>query len=830
MHRPSRPVLSLFLYVSMAGLAPAAFAGEGNRSYQPGFEVEDPLFEELFGDRPGPKRFLTYGTKWGVGRTGEYAQRTRRFYQATAKRFGARFVVDEVLDEAAQYNLVVYGNMSDPQFAKRGIATESRAVEPAGQDSLISLPDGSLPYVYETQGWLLDPRYLDHLASEIGQRAREADYWGIPQFDEIYTYYAIKPVPRDQWYEQVFEADRQIRQEYGFGKFGMPETHEGGTPFERIAHRRWVSDRLTECFAKAHKAAKAVNPGMKLIGPTHGGNVTSADMEAWSPYFDIMGGQASGGQANALLDWVRPGANTKLYVDLTGKPIWMMVHTSMHKAQQRHPEAVREFVSQVFRNGGQGLWLMNSEFFERELEDSQFSEPAKWRALLELSTVISRMKLPRLPEPDCAILYASDSTNTTLYGGLSYHNHQDMNAYAAVGPALRSWPQFVSDRQIDRDDRDLADYKVLYVPYAPYQRASVLAKIETYVRGGGTVICTDTEAFTWNINGEKFGAAWEKLTGVRRTGSRETPALMSTVTPNPVPLEAPLELTAVVPGSRFERVSDRVVDIAVFDDGSPAVTLHRYGKGKVIFFAADPFYTITEGRTRHTVVALGSPIVKLIEAIQKMAGVAMGHDIWRFKLPPYQTDIYQRQTDTCLTGNYVYDANDPLLEPNNIQAGGTYTYSRAPTTVADEGTAGEPIPLAVGHLTNRLKAYQTRNKRQARPRDPDELDKITAQWIVGWDDPAPIGITFEFGQLHPLTKIRMFYSGTMPALQVHGSEDGQTWKDIASTSEATAGEDVKDVAVDLAGKCRYVRLEFATRTSGSRFELCEVEIWGEGRD
>jgi len=789
-----------------------------------GFELEDPLFEELFGDAPGPTRFFAYTSKYDGRRSGEYFRRALR---ATAKRFGARYVVDEQLDEAARYNLILYGKMSEPEYKKRGIVTRSRPIERPPGMPLISLPDGSLPLVMDGQGWLMDPRFLEQFARDVEERARERDYWCIPQLDEIWTGYAIKPVPRALWYKEVEEADKEIREKYGFGKYGMPESLEDSDPFKRIAYRRWASDKLTETFAKAYRAAKAVNPEMKLVGPTHGSNATSADMAAWAPYFDIMGGQCSGGSTDCLFDWVRVGANTKLYVDVTEKPIWMMVHLAKDHADVRDPEYIREMYSQVFRNGGQGLWLMSKEFFERELEDAMFCEPAKWRAVLELVKVIRTMRLPRLPEPDCAILFSCDSTNTTIYGGLSYHNDQIVSAYTVVGPCLRSWPKFVTDRQIERGDRDLGDYKVLYVPYAAYQAPPLLDRIKSYVRAGGVLVCTDTDAFTWNINGERYGEEWEELTGVRKIGPRKTDAIMKTVTPNPLPLARPIGLTALVPGSRIVPLNDNVTNIAVFNDGSPAVTLHPYGKGKVIFFAADPFYSVGKGKAKRSVVALGSPIVKLIEAIQKAAGVKMGLDIWRFKLPPYRIDVYQKETDLCLTGNYVYDANEPLLEPNNLRAGGTYTYSRAPTAIRDEGDAGEPIPFTSGHLTNRLEAFRTRLRRGRRPRNREQLDKITAQWIVGWDDPAPVSVTFDLKGEHPLSKLRFFYSATAPALTVSGSRDGKTWKRLATASEETAGEDVKDATLPLSGRYRYVKLDFARREEGQAFELCEVEIWGE---
>ena len=150
--------------------------------------------------------------------------------------------------------------------------------------------------------------------------------------------------------KQVEQADKQVRQKYGFGKYGIPTSYADGDPFERIAYARWASDKLTESFVNGYKAAKKINPNLKVIGPTEGSSATSGDMEAWSKGFDIYGGQTVGGQTNTLFDWVRPGGTTKLYVDLTGKPIWMMMHMSKRQMPVRDPEYIREVYSQIFRN------------------------------------------------------------------------------------------------------------------------------------------------------------------------------------------------------------------------------------------------------------------------------------------------------------------------------------------------------------------------------------------------------------------------------------------------------------------------------------------------
>lgn len=65
--------------------------------------------------------------------------------------------------------------------------------------------------------------------------------------------------------------------------------------------------------------------------------------------------------------------------------------------------------------------------------------------------------------------------------------------------------------------------------------------------------------------------------------------------------------------------------IGTFADGSPAITVAKYGKGRAIYFAANPFvpWCLFEG----------DRCDGLFRAFQKHLGAQIDRPIWRFRLP-----------------------------------------------------------------------------------------------------------------------------------------------------------------------------------------------------
>jgi hypothetical protein len=460
-----------------------------------------------------------------------------------------------------------------------------------------------------------------------------------------------------------------------------------------------------------------------------------------------------------------------------------------------------------------------AEWYDRELEHPKYINTQKWLALSEIAETVTQMNTVKLPQADTAILYASDTFLTFDHPKMVDPEHPQMySAYLAVGQLGGSWFHFVSDRHIDRGQRDLADYKVLYIPIATYERRAVLDKIDRYVRDGGTVVCTDPTAFTWDINGEPLNAQWEKLSGVRRGGTRRGPATAKVI-PGVLPALgrcAPVRFPG--PGVRITPMDDSARVWLAFDDGAPAATLRRLGRGSVIAFASDPFATRDENRS----------VAALVRRMQIALGAKVDHDIWRFKLPPLKAARWKDpEKFRCLTNNhvqrdFVFERNGDVHSVHNLVTGGNYTYDRFPTGIADAAARGR-TPFRRGHLTNRPAAYRQRNRGSGR--NPVDLEK----WIVSWTDRDPVTIAFDLKRAYPLQRLTLFYSGALPSVTVEGSLDGRQWRMLGSCRRRPVTLDTYDVTVALRGAWRYVRLRLGARTTDVPMELAEVEIWGKGR-
>ena len=766
------------------------------------FQVKDPLFTELLSDQRGPDRVLYYGY---------HDLNAKEVYRPYAKKFGHRYVQEEQLKELRTRPFVPMTN-AWPRGGVGSYATMRMIQRPEP-----GYAKGVAPAVIGADVWIMDPRYEEYYLQTAIKLAKQSldkspgnewgNTWGLWAGDEVFECKAIMVVPKDKRYDYVLAADKEIREQFGFGKYGMPDFQEDPNPFKKIAYARWCNAKLTALYKKTYEQVKKINPKLVMLGPDPCGGVPPVDLEAMTPYFDMVSNQ-SWYSPNPFTQQLATGADTKAMVDLSACPVWALVqHTAAND-----PEAMREQFSQVYRNGGHGLVILGVEWYDRELEHPKFINPAKWRALLEITDTITKMNTVKIPTADTALLYASDTYQTFESSPkMADPRHpQAYAAYAALGPQAQSWFHFVSDRQIDRGQKNLKDYKVLYIPLATYQRSAVLDKIEAYVRNGGIVVCTDPTAFTWDVNGEDLSARWSRFAGVRRGKPRSGPNVIKTVSSPFLKGAKEMAVEVLASGVELTPADDSTKPFAVFGDGVAAATIRPVGKGYVIFFGVDPFGS----GDRNT------PMGKLVRNIQIAAGAQVAQDIWRFKLPPFKTvSLPDTEKALCLTNNnVVLKGNDANLV-HCLAVNGTYTYDRFPTGIADSAANGE-IPFDKGHLMNCRAAYMGRA--HSLGRNPVELEK----WIVSWTDRDAINLTLDLKKPYALNRVRLVYSGALPKFKVLGSNDGAAWVSLGSRPARPLTENVPDLTVALKDNYRYVRLAFTARKTAAVFELSELQLWG----
>ena len=285
--------------------------------------------------------------------------------------------------------------------------------------------------------------------------------------------------------------------------------------------------------------------------------------------------------------------------------------------------------------------------------------------------------------------------------------------------------------------------------------------------------------------------------------------------------------------------------LAVYEDGTAAITAKRAGKGRAVFFGFNPFVlkAVPDAQWR-----------KFFIAVIKSLGTPTDFDIWRFRFPDSVVWEEPAPPGLCVTNNRVVWREETLRFQNNRDVRGAYRYSLPPDRYPDVATGGD-IPFGEGRLTDRRKsilAKKTEPKAYVLHELPD------SRWMVSWAKPDPVSIVFDLREPRPLVQFKLWFRDTMPSVTVEGSNDGKLWHALGRAADEVygdpptatrvvysrppdhraqartllAGEDVYDmvIALDKATPSRYLRATFAARKPDQKLSIVETEIWGaDGR-
>lgn len=661
-------------------------------------------------------------------------------------------------------------------------------------------------------GWLIDPanqavfiqQITDYLQGPYGKYV-----WAVMTADELQEWQLTLGLQMRAKgpYPYLDQVDCEVREQYGAGKYGLPASPQDKDPFRWIAYRRWYNAQMREFQKRVYQAVKRVAPQVLVIGPDPVASVMPLDYSGYGRYTDLMTNQLYPRHSRWEQDfaWI-----TKTVADLSGKPTLPCAHVENY-AGAFTPDEAREMMSQVYRGGGEGfhLYLPDTAGAQRKdhnLKLDRNGSPARWATVMGIVDRAAHDPRPVLPPTRAAILYSNDG-HMGEYLGEMKGKEQYRWLFNLLGPIAGGWFKVIDDEQIARGEVKLADYQVIYVPNAEYQRRAVVAALEAYVRGGGKLVVMQPKAFTWDVDGTKL----DDVRGALLPATGDNP-LHQSVKPTGVgPVRATTQPLALVYGRGMSpSLAGGAQAFLTYEDGQPAAVARPVGRGMVYAFGFEPLWQSTLNNAGWRAY---------FKAFHSGLGQAVDLPIWRYTFPPVAGADPKPPSGRCLTNNFVMWITNEMVPVRNVATSGTYTYSLPPDLRPDVGGSSN-VPFAQGALTNRRHCLDVKDA---------PYWETFAQFAAGWKTTAPFTITFDLGAPYPLDRVWLMVNGQLPSVTVEGLVQGQ-WRTLGQCAGLTPENrgDYPAVTIPLDGRAAAVqqmRLSFAEREAGSQLIIPELEIW-----
>ena len=602
-----------------------------------------PLFEELLSDRPGEYRMVAWAHN--LSRKNLPGSLLDLYPEA-----GWDDMVADMYREAGSvglgyYTLPGYGDKADDLYRRFGasfdVACEWSNVnaEAIKAGAEVLNPVASSTTSAKPVCSLIDPIYTRTAAEVV--KANVERFRGKPY---VFAYVGkdepsirMPEGPISSWGPFWQKCAAEVKRDYGFSKHAIPAPQDPGylsdeknRPFRWIAYNRWMADKFCESRSSLYEVLKAVDPDARYNPCDYWfmTGFTPFDFAAMARCSDIVECDPYASSAERI-----PGRGLynhsfgpKFLGDITGKPVRSIVQAFDYAGYEMTPEDLREWVSQSLRGGA-------SHISYYQMDNPRFNDPDRWAMMLHLSKVITTMSaIERPTDAEVAIFYSSDSHRAE---GPSTAANEIYTAHSILGERVGSWFDFVDDDSLVRGEKSLAKYKAIYIPLGTYQRQSVVKQVEAFVQEGGTVISGDPSVFSWDIDGRDLSKCRERIFGVEtiepmdRTSLvlRRDAGISGLRGGETLPIYRPIGRDGWTEdnGWRVRTARADVEVLAAFDDGTPAITMSKYGKGRAIYFAANPFVP--------ECLLKGSEWESFFRAIQGFVGAKTDLPIWRFKLP-----------------------------------------------------------------------------------------------------------------------------------------------------------------------------------------------------
>ena len=761
------------------------------------WQVEKPLYEELITD----KKFPYHGESAYI-----WHHPTDPRNIQFGLQYGVAYSKAEILKEFEKHRLHPFAH---PDKVKEHADWERKT----GIGHCLYFPyfikDWSAPYNPKVYQEMFDMarKVLNEFPDTI---------WAISLGDEAYEwllYHFIDNVNDEKIFTkrpELQEAAKVVKEKYGFGKFGVPKSskYDKAERFEWLAVKNYMYARTQQMQRDLYKLCQEYTyhgkPLVCISGDPIGGMNVVQQQSRDKDYCDIFTGQV----VPIASKW-RPNIcfTTKVLKDFTGKTVWPCAHVEPYY-RSHDSKTTAQYLSEVARAGGSGIQIWNYDLTNSNrrmgctIFDYNGHRP-RWNTIMDIVDRFRTMGQLRTPKDEMAIFFSNDTIST--YRNPPTYTSEALFTFA--GPSAGAWFKFICGVQLRDNDIKLNDWKVIMFADSDIEYVGNQKKFLEYVKNGGTLVCFDAKAFSFNEDATPTEANREELFGAKtieqnKFGSMKFVAddLLKGISPDKAYSISSKYALEPMEGTRV---------LAKFDDGQAAVTIKDYpGGGRAILFAAAP-------NTSHV---SSKPWRDLMKQFIVNLGIAVDQDIWRFQFP-YKEETRPEFKDTCLTGNFFYWYLGEAEKTANAKPDkGSYSYTLPP----DGDAAGLKYAFPEGNLCNRFKALEIGDYYVRENAPLVKEGKIsTKMFFDTWSKTDAFDIDIDLGEPHDILTIKLFYSGQLPSVKAT--------LDNGSAVNAT-GIDTEEVAMlelKANGKSRHVKLSIPARADGKKLILSEMEIWGK---
>ena len=424
--------------------------------------------------------------------------------------------------------------------------------------------------------------------------------------------------------EWLDKFEKELKASYGFGKYALFDDYapaSAAAPFERIAFWRWWNDRLYEYVKYVTAAAQKHLPGMAYMvwnRNTCAGNDEIDVALAGRTDFTIScdpyptSARAQFGMGRALY---HTGFSVKMLRDLAPKAQISMYGQAFnyHQAVPKRNE-VREWTSQALKNG-----LTELKWYGGGVITSDYN-PELYNEVLEITRQVSELPPVTLPRETRTAIYYSDYDRWGL-GDRAVHACYTI--YSLLAEHINCNFRFVSRNQLD-----LSNIKLLYIPRMRFTDPDLTRQITDFVHNGGTAMILDPDFMKYNIDGTAV-AERDQLLGCKLI-SKANPGSYLLYKNKRMALSAvkhiKLQESNKIHAFDFAGLPADCAILCRYSDGKPAIVERKVGKGKVIFSAVMPF-GVSDAAIQPE--AWKTLVMDLAKSVNEKTNL----DVWFFELP-----------------------------------------------------------------------------------------------------------------------------------------------------------------------------------------------------